>query len=310
MRRPSLRWSGRSTDGSTSPSPGPSTTPSSNVRGSSYFTSKAVKRGKKVSEDSPSYSYPLSSFWKQSSLEIEESPRGTIIENTPEDAASPKSPGQNVQDWNITRLFDPIPYDSSQEKLGQGPSHNSNWKDWNVTRSYDVKPSASQQSIDPPRPAREGYEWVWFPAGYWAERELPGFLSPPTNSEGRKNDKGNFFWRTPDRKSNDSEDSTSPRGSRRFWGSLSSKVSKQVSGQSFMGSAQGSAISSSKSERFLNKLQSMSPTYPRYVSPSGDLEGLYCKTKRNLSSKRHLAAPFIRKRKPVCNDILSSDKLH
>ncbi|KAI1423277.1 hypothetical protein F5Y12DRAFT_549675 [Xylaria sp. FL1777] len=26
--------------------------------------------------------------------------------------------------------------------------------------------------IDPPRPAKEGYEWVWFPAGYWAEREI------------------------------------------------------------------------------------------------------------------------------------------
>ncbi|KAI1819486.1 hypothetical protein F4861DRAFT_136809 [Xylaria intraflava] len=27
-------------------------------------------------------------------------------------------------------------------------------------------------AIDPPRPAREGCEWVWFPAGYWAEREI------------------------------------------------------------------------------------------------------------------------------------------
>ncbi|KAI0520903.1 hypothetical protein F5B22DRAFT_644644 [Xylaria bambusicola] len=26
--------------------------------------------------------------------------------------------------------------------------------------------------IDPPRPAKEGHEWVWFPAGYWAEREI------------------------------------------------------------------------------------------------------------------------------------------
>ncbi|KAI2628389.1 hypothetical protein GGS21DRAFT_545643 [Xylaria nigripes] len=26
--------------------------------------------------------------------------------------------------------------------------------------------------VDPPRPAKEGYEWVWFPAGYWAEREI------------------------------------------------------------------------------------------------------------------------------------------
>lgn len=25
-------------------------------------------------------------------------------------------------------------------------------------------------SIDPPRPAKDGFEWVWFPEGYWAER--------------------------------------------------------------------------------------------------------------------------------------------
>ncbi|KAI0150478.1 hypothetical protein GGR57DRAFT_504474 [Xylariaceae sp. FL1272] len=26
--------------------------------------------------------------------------------------------------------------------------------------------------MDPPRPAKAGFEWVWFPAGYWAEREI------------------------------------------------------------------------------------------------------------------------------------------
>ncbi|KAI0478754.1 hypothetical protein GGR56DRAFT_689724 [Xylariaceae sp. FL0804] len=31
-------------------------------------------------------------------------------------------------------------------------------------------PSAAY--MDPPRPAKDGYEWVWFPAGYWAEREI------------------------------------------------------------------------------------------------------------------------------------------
>ncbi|KFY45078.1 hypothetical protein V495_03136 [Pseudogymnoascus sp. VKM F-4514 (FW-929)] len=30
----------------------------------------------------------------------------------------------------------------------------------------------SQTAADPPRPAMDGYEWVWFPAGYWAEREI------------------------------------------------------------------------------------------------------------------------------------------
>lgn len=26
--------------------------------------------------------------------------------------------------------------------------------------------------VDPPRQPREGYEWVWYPGGYWAEREI------------------------------------------------------------------------------------------------------------------------------------------
>ncbi|RYP49098.1 hypothetical protein DL768_005095 [Monosporascus sp. mg162] len=32
--------------------------------------------------------------------------------------------------------------------------------------------SPKPQVYDPPRSPREGYEWVWFPAGYWAEREI------------------------------------------------------------------------------------------------------------------------------------------
>jgi hypothetical protein len=32
----------------------------------------------------------------------------------------------------------------------------------------------SPSGVDPPRPARTGFEWVWFPEGYWAEREAPG----------------------------------------------------------------------------------------------------------------------------------------
>ncbi|KAI2624171.1 hypothetical protein GGR54DRAFT_564374 [Hypoxylon sp. NC1633] len=33
-------------------------------------------------------------------------------------------------------------------------------------------PATPSTSMDPPRPAKEGHEWVWFPAGYWAEREV------------------------------------------------------------------------------------------------------------------------------------------
>ncbi|KAI0132065.1 hypothetical protein BJ170DRAFT_592046 [Xylariales sp. AK1849] len=41
-------------------------------------------------------------------------------------------------------------------------------------------PSTSTYGVDPPRPAKEGHEWVWFPGGYWAERErvdLPSAFS-------------------------------------------------------------------------------------------------------------------------------------
>ncbi|KAI0387836.1 hypothetical protein F5Y04DRAFT_12556 [Hypomontagnella monticulosa] len=41
-----------------------------------------------------------------------------------------------------------------------------------VKESFKSAPATPSTSIDPPRPAREGCEWVWFPAGYWAEREI------------------------------------------------------------------------------------------------------------------------------------------
>ncbi|KAG4030121.1 hypothetical protein MFRU_013g01450 [Monilinia fructicola] len=307
MRRSCLRWSQRSTDGPKSP-PSPQMTPSSSFPGSSYFTSKGAKRAKQVTEESPSYSSPFSSFWKQSSSEIEETPKGNNYEDTPESTTGSKFLRQDVQDWNTTRLFDPRSDDSSSKTPTRGPSHSNS--DWNVTRSYDARPVIPRQSIDPPRPAREGYEWVWFPAGYWAEREVPAILSPQSNPEGRRNSKGFLFSRATDRKSNDSEDSTSPRGSRRFWGSFSSRVAKQYTAQSFKGSTNGSAMSSSKSERFLNSLQSMSPTHPRYASPSGEHEGLFVKTKRNISTRRHLAVPFSRKKKDkVVTPPLTSSRL-
>ncbi|KAI1806230.1 hypothetical protein F4811DRAFT_512323 [Daldinia bambusicola] len=37
---------------------------------------------------------------------------------------------------------------------------------------YKSAPVTPNVYIDPPRPAKEGCEWVWFPAGYWAEREI------------------------------------------------------------------------------------------------------------------------------------------
>ncbi|KAI0199270.1 hypothetical protein F4808DRAFT_218807 [Astrocystis sublimbata] len=41
-----------------------------------------------------------------------------------------------------------------------------------VKESFSHANSTHTVAIDPPRPPKEGCEWVWFPAGYWAEREI------------------------------------------------------------------------------------------------------------------------------------------
>ncbi|KAH7031237.1 uncharacterized protein B0I36DRAFT_349340 [Microdochium trichocladiopsis] len=37
--------------------------------------------------------------------------------------------------------------------------------------------------VDPPRPAKQGMEWVWYPAGYWAEREI---IAQPARERGTR----------------------------------------------------------------------------------------------------------------------------
>ncbi|KAK8010480.1 hypothetical protein PG990_009445 [Apiospora arundinis] len=37
--------------------------------------------------------------------------------------------------------------------------------------SFSILTAPTSYGVDPPRPAKDGYEWVWFPGGYWAERE-------------------------------------------------------------------------------------------------------------------------------------------
>lgn len=43
-------------------------------------------------------------------------------------------------------------------------------------------PPISIYGVDPPRPPKEGYEWVWFPDGYWAEREIRQVESPTSKT--------------------------------------------------------------------------------------------------------------------------------
>ncbi|KAK3936391.1 hypothetical protein QBC46DRAFT_345676 [Diplogelasinospora grovesii] len=68
-----------------------------------------------------------------------------------------------------------------------------------VRTSKEYPPSpVVEYGVDPPRPAKEGYEWVWFPGGYWAEREFaptPASLGqPPPASDG--GGRSSWKWRS------------------------------------------------------------------------------------------------------------------
>lgn len=49
-----------------------------------------------------------------------------------------------------------------------------------------IPPTPGAWHGDPPRPPREGFEWVWFPDGFWAERELVETPSPHKGDKFRR----------------------------------------------------------------------------------------------------------------------------
>lgn len=54
-------------------------------------------------------------------------------------------------------------------------------------------PSVEQRSIDPPRPPKDGQEWVWFPEGYWAERPIVELKAPSKNPIFRRRSKTHVY---------------------------------------------------------------------------------------------------------------------
>jgi parafibromin len=61
---------------------------------------------------------------------------------------------------------------SATSSLSLGSKYPQNVSDWNekVRRESHLGSGEFQprHAVDPPRPAKEGHEWVWFPEGYWA----------------------------------------------------------------------------------------------------------------------------------------------
>ncbi|KAI9746187.1 MAG: hypothetical protein M1818_000868 [Claussenomyces sp. TS43310] len=149
--------------------------------------------------------------------------------------------------------------------------------------SHPFNDSICAGSTDPPRSAKEGHEWVWFPAGYWAERPAVEMISS-AHAE-----KTQHEWERPvltKRSISALSHANSGSGSH----VLSEKCNPRPSsahGSSYASDSEKSNDSSSiasRNSRLGRGFQYMSPTYPHFISPTGQPEGLYCKTKRGIKT--------------------------
>lgn len=177
---------------------------------------------------------------------------------------------------------------SPTTSLSLGSRYIPNVSDWNDKTHRVARSSSDGDSFwhttdtrDPPRPAREGHEWVWFPEGYWAEREKPDQHLKHSRTIGRFQG----------RKSADRNDpSVPPKGVK------SEKPSAvdidgpriKIGSNKFRGeSSQNSQMTepTTPASRIKMGLSYVSPVYPHFTSPTGQPEGLYCKVKRRIGSK-------------------------
>lgn len=175
---------------------------------------------------------------------------------------SPASNNQRVLEWNDsnTRVASPSTFDS-------GRSH----------------------PADPPRPPREGLEWVWFPEGYWAEREIR--VTPAAQQEKRPK-----WWNIAvDRTSSSARKNETSEGSefsRMRFGNLiprkgsSNKSTLHVSPGTSSRSPR-SSVNDYDSRRNSHPPNIRSPSHnpPGERSPDEEPLGLYCRTKKTIKSR-------------------------
>ncbi|CZS92254.1 uncharacterized protein RAG0_02719 [Rhynchosporium agropyri] len=220
------------------------------------------------------YSYPKSP--KATSQKSGGSSRGLRTRATSiSSAQSTTGRGQAICDWNANNLV-------SNEPPSTGSDSNQQW-------------------VDPPRPPREGYEWVWFPEGYWAERELPF----PKNSSPKQK-----WWnKSPDRKIKASISPESPEkfstpidipririGSLRSRNASSIKPSAASPSTTKLSSTvipdcDNSTSTSRKNSLKAQDMKNQSNTKPNLPVPAynaihtDEQLGLYCRTKKNIRSR-------------------------
>jgi parafibromin len=250
-------------------------------------TSKAYRKSSADNPPSSSSLEPEPSFF----LRRRKTNRSSVLDDS--EPVSPRFGATSVtrQSGGSNKSNLEINTTSATSSLSLGVRFPHNVSDWNEkvqpetdTTSAELQP---RYAADPPRPAREGYEWVWFPEGYWAERETPSsFL--------KKQKSRKWFNKSPDQQSNSSSPSKGRTGNKTPRDSEIPRI-KIGSSKSRRGSSRDSqmiedrSVRSSETDNPASKikrgLQFVSPTHPYFTSPTGQPEGLYCKVKRNIETQ-------------------------
>ncbi|KAH9887164.1 hypothetical protein F4778DRAFT_786461 [Xylariomycetidae sp. FL2044] len=119
---------------------------------------------------------------------------------------------------------------------------------------FGSAPATSSTIVEPPRPAKPGHEWVWFPAGYWAERVV---VETPA-----KDFMKGFRWRnrTSARESSSPDLEPGRQLSPRYLGDV--RTPMPSSGQSFAEAARRPSL-----QRHGTRSESYTTTYYRMPNP-------------------------------------------
>ncbi|KAI0111355.1 hypothetical protein F4814DRAFT_450030 [Daldinia grandis] len=146
-----------------------------------------------------------------------------------------------------------------------------------VKEPYKSAPVTPNTFIDPPRPAKEGCEWVWFPAGYWAEREIaesPGKIMRHFKWR-KRSGKSSSGWDTQDGLENPSSNlwDNIPRISQPIPSSLPSEDSRNQSSQGQSFNRHGTSSESGKSMFPLNRTP-QSPLPSPYLTEEAHVQSL------------------------------------
>ncbi|KUJ10305.1 uncharacterized protein LY89DRAFT_257183 [Mollisia scopiformis] len=171
--------------------------------------------------------------------------------------------------------------------------------EWNEKSSSGISPGAvspvsfetQRHPADPPRPPKPGLEWVWFPDGYWAEREVRDGSRVRQRQASLPRQK---WWnRSPD-KSKKGSIGTDDLNVRKVE-VPKIKIGSLTSGKTRSASSDGKTLSrhSSRVETLGGKLGGFrflkTETVATTLDQPNEQLGLYCRTKKEI--KKRLLAP-------------------